>query len=329
MSDMPKYYQMSSESGSGTTPPALQSSALPPSIDTTQAAGGTRGHSDRNASNDVFQESSKVVPKRKPLLRLEIRDLSSNGARAFLRLIHASAALQDAVDAVLQLLYKYYDTSCIPPTRSVTLVIREMDGVAYTTGLDLDDDHKEIHLNTKYIEMVPESRQKEEILGVLVHEMVHCWQHSAFGTAPVGLTEGVADWVRLKAGYAPPHWKRHTDCEWDAGYERTGYFLEWLEEEHGFDIVRKINEAMRGCVYDAHKVWYGCCGKSVDKLWEQYKKATKKSEAGGSSTTDVQERSDVRSQDAEVEKISREELVANVQALQANLEKVLSSINKT
>lgn len=168
--------------------------------------------------------------------------------------------------------------SCIPPTRSVTLVLREMDGVAYTTGLDLDDDHKEIHFNTTYIAHVPEARQKEEIMGVLIHEMVHCWQHSACSSAPVGLTEGVADWVRLKAGYVPPHWKRHGDCDWDAGYERTAYFLEWLEKEHGEDVVRRINEGLREDKYDGRKLWHDCCGKSVKHLWHEYRKSLDKSD---------------------------------------------------
>ena len=267
----PKYFQtMSPTSSSSSTPPAPQSSALPPShpynVENTHEA---------PPAEDFKQItlSSKVEPQCKPLLRLELRDLSSDGSRAFLRLVHASHALKYAVDTVLEHLYKGMDKSCIPGTRSVTLILEDMGGVAYTTGLAIDDDHKEIHLSTKYLSHIPESRQKEEIMGVLVHEMVHCWQHSGFGSAPVGLTEGVADWVRLKAGYAPPHWKRHSDCDWDAGYERTGYFLEWLEEEHGKDIVRRINESLRGCKYDAEKLWHSCCGKSVTKLWEEYKKS--------------------------------------------------------
>jgi hypothetical protein len=262
---------MSSASASSSTPPAPQSSALPPSHQTPDSQ--SNDTPDCTTSDQLFSDTSKVTPQRKPLLRLELRDLSSSGSRAFLRLVHASSALQDAVDIVLKLLYKDLAVSCIPPTRSVTLIIRDMDGVAYTTGLDIDDDHKEINLSTKYIESVPESRQKEEIMGVLVHEMVHCWQQSGCGTAPGGLIEGVADWVRLKAGYAPPHWKRHIDCDWDAGYEKTGYFLEWLEEEHGLDVVRRINEAMRGCDYDEHKVWHGCCGSGVKELWKKYKKS--------------------------------------------------------
>lgn len=268
-SSTPKMFQtMSPAPSSSSAPPAPQPSALLPS---TQDEANTTQQSDTTHKSEI--SASKVKPQRKPLLRLELRDLSSDGSRAFLRLVHASSALESAVDTVLRLLYTDIERSCIPPTRSITLVIRDMDGVAYTTGLDIDDDHKEIHLSTKYIEHVSESRQKEEINGVLVHEMVHCWQHHGGNTAPGGLTEGVADWVRLKAGYAPPHWRRRGDCEWDAGYERTAYFLEWLEREHGDDVVRTINQALRGCKYDAERLWHDCCGRSIEKLWESYKES--------------------------------------------------------
>jgi hypothetical protein len=146
-----------------------------------------------------------------------------------------------------------------------------MPGVAYTTGSDLDEDHKEIHFSTDYISHIPESRQKEEMLGVIVHEMVHCWQHNGYGTAPGGLIEGIADWVRLKAGYAPPHWKRHADGDWDSGYERTGYFLEFLEHIYGKDLVRRINEGLREYRYEEGTFWYKCCGKTISDLWDDYK----------------------------------------------------------
>ncbi|KAF2639566.1 BSP-domain-containing protein [Massarina eburnea CBS 473.64] len=262
----PTYFQtMSPAPTSTSTPPAPQSSALPPS-------NSAEASSTTNTSRTSQSDSTKpVTPQRKPLLRLELRDLSSDGTRAFLRLIHASKALEDAVDAVLRHLYSGLDTQCIPPTRSITLVLRSMGGVAYTTGSDLDEDHKEIYFSTDYINSVPDSRKKEEMLGVIVHEMVHCWQHNALGTAPGGLIEGIADWVRLKAGFAPPHWRRRGDSDWDAGYERTGYFLEWLEEAHGADVVRRINEGLRGCTYESDVLWKDCCGKTVKQLWKEYK----------------------------------------------------------
>jgi hypothetical protein len=35
----------------------------------------------------------------------------------------------------------------------------------------------------------------------LTLDQVHAWQHNANDTAPVGLIEGIADWVRLKDGF--------------------------------------------------------------------------------------------------------------------------------
>jgi hypothetical protein len=223
-----------------------------------------------------------VKPFRKPVLRFEVRDLSNKTAQSFLTLINAGTALEASVQHVLDLLYTPKTAALIPPTRSVTLILRDMPGVAYTTGTDLDDDHKEIHLSTGFLSQVDESRRAHEIQGVLVHEMVHCWQWAAKGTAPGGLIEGIADWVRLKAGFAPPHWRRAwKDCQWDAGYERTGYFLDWLEEEYGEGTVRKINGAMRDLDYDEVRFWEECCGHKIDKLWTRYGECMEKKKKKG------------------------------------------------
>ncbi|KAF2193231.1 BSP-domain-containing protein, partial [Zopfia rhizophila CBS 207.26] len=245
-------------------------------------------------SPSISQDNPHPAPKpdRKPLLRLELRDLSQPGAQAFLHLLHASSALEDAVSTVLRLLYTNLPTHCIPPTRSITLVLRSMSGVAYTTGLDIDDDHKEIHLSTDYINRVPESRQKEEMTGVIVHEMVHCWQWNALDTAPGGLIEGIADWVRLKAGLVPPHWRRHADGRWDSGYERTGYFLEWLEGRFGVDVVRRINEGLRECKYEENEFWEGCCGEKISVLWEEYGRELQRENEGGGKGKKQEEKDD-------------------------------------
>src|SRR3954467_12573005 len=84
----------------------------------------------------AIASSPKPAPNfPKPLLRLEIRDLSEFGAHCFLSSLDASAILSDAVQGVLELLYSPH--SRIPPTRSVTLVLRSMAGVAYTCGKDI------------------------------------------------------------------------------------------------------------------------------------------------------------------------------------------------
>jgi len=210
-------------------------------------------------------------PPRPPKLLLQISDLSDTGAKYFLSAIDAWEALHTAAATVVSHLYPSAPASPIMPgTRSVTLILRSMDGVAYTVSKDIDDDHKEIHLSTAYIRKIPAKRKVDEILGVITHEMVHCWQWSAHGSAPGGLVEGVADWVRLKAGLVPPHWSRERGGQWDAGYQRTGYFLDYLEGSFGEGSVRKINDGLRKGKYEEEKFWKALFGETIEKLWEKY-----------------------------------------------------------
>lgn len=148
-----------------------------------------------------------------------------------------------------------------------------MGGVAYTTGSELDGDHKEIHFSLDYINGLPSARQKDEIQGVLVHEMVHCWQWNAVATAPGGLIEGIADFVRLKAGLSPPHWKKEGGGQWDAGYQHTGFFLEWIENTCGGGSVRKINHALKDKQYEEDDFWEQLFGKKVSLLWKEYEES--------------------------------------------------------
>jgi hypothetical protein len=220
--------------------------------------------------------STAPKPSRKPLLRLEIRDLSEDGAKSFLTLLDCANVLEEAVNTVISLLY--VEASHIPPTRSICLVLRSMPGVAYTTGMDIDDDHKEIYFSTDYIAGIPIERRREEMLGVITHEMVHCWQWAALGTCPGGLIEGIADYVRLRAGFVPPHWKKDARGDWDAGYQHTGYFLDWLEKEMGEGTVIKINDRLRNREYDEEKFWKHCCGDEIGKLWKRYAKSLRNGE---------------------------------------------------
>lgn len=83
-----------------------------------------------------------------------------------------------------------------------------MGGVAYTTGSELDDEHKEIHFSTDYITDVQERSQgkdtRGEILGVIRHEMVHCFQYNAKGTCNGGLIEGIAEYEHFSGHLINP-----------------------------------------------------------------------------------------------------------------------------
>jgi hypothetical protein len=130
-----------------------------------------------------------------PKLRLEIRDLEAPGATIFLQSVIASQALTEAVAQSFRHLYtgaRGKSSGNLPGTRSITLVLKSMGGVAYTTGIDLDPDHKEIHFSLEYIQNISaeRARQRSEIMGVLVHEVVHCYQWNGKDSCPGGLIEG-------------------------------------------------------------------------------------------------------------------------------------------
>ena len=157
-----------------------------------------------------------------------------------------------------------------------------MGGVADTGGLELDSDHKQMNFSLDYIKGIDPSipdRQASEIAGVIVHEMVHAWQWDGKGTAPGGLIEGVADFVRLKAGLSPPHWKKKPGSEWDAGYQVTAYFLDWLEDTQGEGSVKKINATLKDEEYDESSFWKRLFGTDIQDLWERYQTSLKKSES--------------------------------------------------
>jgi Peptidase of plants and bacteria len=233
-----------------------------------------------------MEDISTRLPRR-PLLRLHFNDATHSSIASFVALIDCTRVLPNAVKHVLDHLYTPYGLERIPHVRSVTIVLREMGGVAYTMGLPLDDMHKEIHVSLDYISKNCSQPLlfRDETIGVITHEMVHCFQHTCKGTAPGGLIEGMADYVRLKAGLAPPHWKRTREeigKKWDEGYQRTAWFLEWLEENRGAGTVSRMNETMGTCKYEENEFWPNLFGETVETLWERYVQSW---EDGAESTT--------------------------------------------
>ncbi|KAF7174293.1 hypothetical protein CNMCM5623_006857 [Aspergillus felis] len=252
----------------------------------------------------------------RPKFRLHLNDLRHPATLSFISLVpDVASTLETALKTIVRQLYtppslspnessntsaKKYPrpsfTPCIPPTRSVTVLLRDIDGVAYTTGIELDDDHKEIHLSLSYIKSSAAEHPDPtaEITGVLTHELVHCYQHTApkgdenasVPRPPDGLIEGIADFVRLKAGLEPPHWKRPTSAKerpskWDQGYQHTAYFLAWLEDVRvGKGAVGMLNDRLLRVGYvgedsesenqDTQSFWRGLFGKGISELWEEY-----------------------------------------------------------
>ncbi|KAK4651544.1 hypothetical protein QC762_602770 [Podospora pseudocomata] len=236
-------------------------------------------HPPRDTTPNDPKRTTISSPKPFPLptLRLENRNLNHPASALLFTSINPATVLPDCLQNVLRLLYHTPSSHSFtpPPTRSVTLIFRDMDGVAYTTGTDLDHDHKEIHFNLNHISNVasrPNSptRVRDEIIGVITHELVHCYQWDAKHTCPGGLIEGIADWVRLNCDLSPPHWKKEVDGAWDRGYQHTAYFLQYLEDIFGNSTIRHLNDHLRHHKYHQDSFWEEQFGLGVEELYEGY-----------------------------------------------------------
>jgi hypothetical protein len=106
--------------------------------------------------------------------------------------------------------------------------------------------------------------------------LLDSYQYNAFGTCPGGLIEGIADWVRLNANLSPPHWKKEATGNWDAGYQHTGYFLDYLEQRFGKGTIRRMNEKLRIQKYEEKRFWTELLGRPVEQLWGDYSQAIDK-----------------------------------------------------
>ncbi|WEW55892.1 hypothetical protein PRK78_001327 [Emydomyces testavorans] len=261
--------------------------------------------SNAHHGNDVASYPAAPSPK----LRLHLQDISHESAKIFLEYVFdPSAVLRAALCNIITYLYTspkpvstassqphcVHFTPSLPKTRSVTVILRDFSGVAYTTSIDLDSDHKEIHFSLSHIAHSATLKEpRDELVGVLTHELVHCYQHTsppddnAVPHPPSGLIEGIADFVRLKAGLSPPHWHRplcsaDRPDSWDRGYQDTAFFLEWLEDvKVGSGAVGMLNDRLLRTGYVGEEgeasptsakqsFWRGLFGASVQALWDEY-----------------------------------------------------------
>ncbi|KAJ6671256.1 hypothetical protein OIU85_015052 [Salix viminalis] len=160
-------------------------------------------------------------------------------------------------------LFQQYTEADRQDVARVSLFVDDMKDIAYTSN-------NEIHVGGDYIQGIT-GDIKWDFNGVLYHEMAHIWQWdgSAGTKAPGELIEGIADFMRLKADYAPPNWVKPGQGErWDEGYDVTARFLDYCNDlRDGF--VVELNKKMRVTYSD--NFFVELLGKPVDQLWMDYK----------------------------------------------------------
>ena len=155
------------------------------------------------------------------------------------------AAMKAVACQVCTILYRDPDEVKRNPA-SIRLHIYDFDGVANAGG-------DTISFSSRHIANYDEPEDARfEFLGVLIHETTHLYQYDDGGG---GLVEGMADFVRIRAGHHRMN-RRTRGGAWTDAYTTSGFFFSWLAGPGGLqktaaspadpDIGWAINQRMDG-----------------------------------------------------------------------------------
>ncbi len=131
-----------------------------------------------------------------------------------------------------------------------------------------------------FIEKHGNDAARDEIYGVLCHEITHGYQKepkNAGGyendTEFFAFIEGSADLVRLKTGgFNPPRFPK-TSGSYLSGYNTTTFFYLWIHNTKSQTFIKDLNVTADTCrVWTLNKATNLFLNQSADSLWQQYQK---------------------------------------------------------
>ncbi|KAJ7531711.1 hypothetical protein O6H91_14G055400 [Diphasiastrum complanatum] len=239
------------------------------------------GQTEMPYGGEGMPDNQKEIPdSARPQLALLLGTAGEKGWERFYELFgygNAIALMQESSDFVWLLVYGGRMLSTPWPTvPRIALCVKTIvlkNTPAHTT---FPDGEALITLDDKYVSTYPGSDDDviTEIEGVMYHEMTHVWQW--FGVKefrpPGPLIEGIADFSRLKKGFASENWvEPGQGYQWDQKKNGvTVYFLEYCDRQEKPGIVADLNAKLKESWDES--LFYELSGKSVGQLWRAYKR---------------------------------------------------------
>jgi hypothetical protein len=116
-------------------------------------------------------------------------------------------------------------------------------------------------------------------IDIVTHEGMHLVQGYGYGSGPVWLTEGIADFIRYKYGvdnigskwYLPEFTAKQNEKKYENSYRVTARFFEWIDQKVKPGLIIQIDKELRNHTYN-QDTWVKLSGKTIDELWDMYAK---------------------------------------------------------
>ncbi|EFM10833.1 Carbohydrate binding family 25 [Paenibacillus curdlanolyticus YK9] len=148
--------------------------------------------------------------------------------------------------------------------------VEDAEGVAYAGGTRSESD---VFISSQHLINVYNGGKpiRDEIIGILYHELTHVYQDNDNGAAPGYMVEGIADAVRFEVGYHD-RYSEPVGGTWQDGYGKTGNFIRWIDEHKHHGFLRDINASLSsfdGATWTT-SVFSALAGADVNTLWNEY-----------------------------------------------------------
>lgn len=116
-------------------------------------------------------------------------------------------------------------------------------------------------------------------IDIVTHEGMHLVQGYGYGSGPVWLTEGIADFIRYKYGVdnigskwlLPAFTAKQNEKKYENSYRITARFFEWIDQKVKPGLIIEIDKELRNHTYNKD-TWVKLSGKTIDELWDEYAK---------------------------------------------------------
>nr|WP_084406873.1 basic secretory protein-like protein [Pedobacter panaciterrae] len=116
-------------------------------------------------------------------------------------------------------------------------------------------------------------------IDIVTHECMHLVQGYGYGSGPVWLTEGIADFIRYKYGvdnigskwFLPDFTAKQNEKKYENSYRITARFFEWIDQKVKPGLIIQIDKELRSHTYNQN-TWVSLSGKTIDELWDDYAK---------------------------------------------------------